>query len=137
MKTILFIEDNHDILENLTEFMMLEGYKVLAANSGKMGLEFANTFIPDLIICDILMSEMDGHEVLRLLLETDKTYEIPFIFSTSKSDTIDRTKSMALGADGYIVKPYVLEDLLILTETWIKSGTQRSHQSSTFVLGCA
>ncbi len=110
--TILLIEDNADILENLTEFLEMEGYKVLAANNGKKGLELAAAYIPDLIICDVLMREMDGYEVLRLLLDTFKTHEIPFIFSTSMSEKVDRAEAMKLGAADYIVKPFELKSLL-------------------------
>ena len=126
MKTILLIEDNADILDNLTEFLEIEGYKILVANNGKMGVELANEFIPDLIICDVYMRETDGHEVLRLLLKTAKTSEIPFIFSTSMSQTIDRVTSLNLGADDYIVKPFELETLLKMAQYWIKSGSKRN-----------
>ena len=67
MKTILLIEDNTPILENLTEFLEMEGYKIITANNGKKGIELAKANIPDLIICDVLMYEMNGHEVLLTL----------------------------------------------------------------------
>jgi DNA-binding response OmpR family regulator len=116
LQTILLIEDNPDILENLTEFLEMEGYKILSANNGKRGLELAAEFIPDLIICDVLMHEMDGYEVLRLLLDTTKTHEIPFIFSTSMSEKVDRTEAMKLGAADYIVKPFELTTLLKMVQ---------------------
>ncbi|MFT7161528.1 MAG: CheY-like chemotaxis protein [Bacteroidia bacterium] len=71
------------------------------------------------------MSEMDGHEVLRLLLDKSKTYEIPFIFSTSNSQKVDKTAALALGADDYIIKPFELEALLLMSKKWIKSGSDR------------
>jgi DNA-binding response OmpR family regulator len=104
----------------------MEGYKILVANNGKRGVELAREFIPDLIICDVLMREMDGHEVLRLLLNSAETYEIPFIFSTSMSEKIDREESLKLGADDYIIKPFELEVLLKMAKTWIKSGSNRN-----------
>jgi DNA-binding response OmpR family regulator len=125
MKTILLIEDTKDILENLTEYLEIEGYKILVANNGKKGVNLAMEFIPDLIICDVLMHEMDGHEVLRALLDTAKTYEIPFIFSTSMSEKFDRIQSLELGADDYIVKPFELETLLKMVKSWINSGSKR------------
>lgn len=121
LQTILLIEDNPDILENLTEFLEIEGYKILSANNGKRGLELAAEFIPDLIICDVLMYEMDGYEVLRLLLETTKTHEIPFIFSTSMSEKVNRTEAMKLGAADYIVKPFELISLLKMVQACIPS----------------
>jgi CheY-like chemotaxis protein len=68
LKIILLIEDDEDILSNLIEYFELEGYKILFANNGKEGVEIARKSTPDLIICDVLMAQMDGHEVLRLLL---------------------------------------------------------------------
>lgn len=133
-QTILLIEDNPDILENLTEFLEMEGYKILAANNGKKGLELAAEFIPDLIICDVLMREMDGYEVLRLLLDTPETHEIPFIFSTSMSEKVDRTEAMKLGAVDYIVKPFELKTLLKMIKACIpcpvKSKDEEIHSAS-------
>ncbi len=129
MKTILVIEDNPDILENITEFLGMEGYRILGANNGKTGVEEARKFIPDLIICDVLMREMDGHEVLHILLESARTNEIPFIFSTSMSEKVDRAEALGLGADDYIVKPFELETLLRLVEVWLKSGSRRDTRT--------
>jgi len=125
MKTILLIEDNKDILENFTEYLEIEGYKILGASNGKKGVELARAFVPDLIICDVLMPVMDGHEVLHLLLETSATYQIPFIFSTSMSEQVDRKDALSLGADDYIIKPFDVEVLLKMVKTWIRSGSNR------------
>lgn len=127
MNTILVIEDTPDILENLTEYLEMEGYKILVASNGKRGVELAREYIPDLIICDVLMREMDGYEVLHILLDTSATYEIPFIFSTSMSESVDRATALKLGADDYIVKPFDVETLLKMAKTWIKSGSLRHH----------
>ena len=133
MKTILLIEDNNEILENFKEYLEIEGYKILGASNGKKGAELAIEFIPDLIICDVLMPGMDGHEVLHLILETSATHQIPFIFSTSMSEKVDRTEALSLGADDYIIKPFDMEALLKMINTWIKSGSSRqlnmAHQS--------
>jgi CheY-like chemotaxis protein len=125
METILLIEDDKDILENIIEYLELEGYKIYFSNNGKRGVELARTLLPDLIICDVLMREMDGYEVLRLLLNSNITYEIPFIFSTSMSEKVDRSEALSLGADDYIIKPFELENLLKTVKTWIKSGSNR------------
>ena len=100
-----------------------EGYKIITANNGKSGVQLAKVFIPDLIICDTLMPGMDGYEVLRLLMETATTTDIPFIFNTSNSENIDREKALQLGADGYIVKPFEVEALLKMIKASIKSGS--------------
>jgi CheY-like chemotaxis protein len=125
MKTILLIEDNQNFLENLTEYFELEGYKILFASNGKMGVDIAIEFVPDLIICDVLMNEMDGYKVLQLILENPKTCKIPFIFSTSNSEKVDRKEALALGADDYIIKPFALEALLLMSKNWITSGSKR------------
>lgn len=130
METILLIEDNFYILDNLTEYLEMEGYKILVANNGKRGLEIAGESVPDLIICDVLMAEMDGYEVLRQLIDTAKTHEIPFIFSTSMSEKVNRAEALALGADEYIVKPFASEDLLKIVKTCIKSGSKRHKNAS-------
>ena len=129
MKTILLIEDTIDFLENLTECLEMEDYKILPVNNGKSGIEIARKLIPDLIICDIIMPEMDGYEVLHLILDMSETYEIPFIFSTSMSEKVDLTEAARLGADDYIVKPFDMELLLQMVQIWIKSGSNR-HSST-------
>ncbi len=132
MSTILLIEDNKPILENLTEYLEMEGYKILTADNGKKGVELAREYIPDLIICDTKMPVMDGYEVLHLILDLAKTYEIPFIFSTSNSENVDRTKALELGADDYIIKPFELETLLKLAKTYIMSGSKRHIERKYF-----
>lgn len=125
MQTILLIEDNADFLDNLDEFLQMEGYRTLLTNNGKRGIELAQQFGPDLIICDVMMRGTGGHEVLRGLLGSPKTNGIPFIFSTSLSEKLDRAESMALGADDYIIKPFELGALLKMAKAWIESGTKR------------
>jgi DNA-binding response OmpR family regulator len=123
-ETILLIEDNSDILENLVEFLQREGYKTLEANNGKDGIALAKKFIPDLIICDFLMYKMNGHEVLYLLLNTLKKFKIPFIFSTSMSENSDKAATLKLGADDYIVKPYEVQTLLKMVNYWINRSNK-------------
>lgn len=125
MKTILLIEDNNDILENLTEYLELEGYRIIVVVNGIRGVDMAKEHLPDLILCDVLMPEMDGYEVLHVLLETAQTHQIPFIFSTSMSEQVDRTEALGLGADDYIVKPFELDALLKMIQNWLSSGSNR------------
>ncbi|TND10006.1 MAG: response regulator receiver protein [Bacteroidetes bacterium] len=125
MKTILLIESNSNILENLAESFEMEGYNVLTASNGNAGVELAGEFVPDLIVSEVLLGKMNGYEVLRLLLDKPKTSDIPFIFSTTKSEKRDRTLALELGADDYIVKPYAIEPLFAMAIMWIKSGTHR------------
>jgi DNA-binding response OmpR family regulator len=69
---------------------------------------------------------MDGHEVLQLLLDAEETSDIPFIFSTSMSEKVDRAQALELGADDYIVKPFELDALLKIVKTWIKAGHKKA-----------
>jgi DNA-binding response OmpR family regulator len=114
METILIIEDNAFIRENLTEYFELERFKILAAPNGEQGIALAKKFKPNLIICDVLMPEMDGFKVLQLLKTTAETSSIPFIFSTSLSELTDRAEAINLGADDYIIKPFELDALLAM-----------------------
>jgi CRP/FNR family transcriptional regulator, cyclic AMP receptor protein len=125
MSTILVIEDNFDIQDNLCEFLELEGYRTQRANNGKTGFELARKFLPDLIICDVLMPIMDGYQVLQLLLATAITQNIPFVFSSSISEKVDRAVALRLGADDFITKPFELESLLAMVKVWVKSGRDR------------
>jgi CheY-like chemotaxis protein len=127
METILLIEDDKGILENIIEYFELEGYRIFFSNNGRNGVELAGKLLPDLIICDVLMRDMDGYEVLRLLLDSRITYKIPFIFSTSMSEKVNRSEALSLGADDYIIKPFELEHLLKIAKTWIKSGSNRRY----------
>lgn len=125
MKTILLIEDNINFLENLTEYLELENFNILVADNGKKGVELAKEFIPDLIICDVLMPDMDGHEVLHLLLDVAATHDVPFIFSTANAQKNDQEQALIEGADDYIVKPFELKTLLEMAKKWIRSGSYR------------
>ena len=125
MKTILLIEDNYNILENLIEYLEMEGFKIFSTNNGKRGIELARLIIPDLIICDTPKPGIDGYEVLRLLLDTADTYEIPFIFCSALSEAINRSEALELGADDFIVKPFELETMLQKVNDCIASGSKR------------
>jgi len=120
MKTILIIEDNEDIRENVAEILMLSNYKVIMANNGKEGIETAQEKHPDLIICDIMMPGVDGYGVLHVLHKDPDTQNIPFIFLTSKSERSDFRIAMEMGADDYITKPFAGNELLNAIESRFK-----------------
>lgn len=111
-KSILLIEDNLEMRENTAEILELASYKVTTAENGKIGVKKAKEVIPDLIICDIMMPEMDGYETLYLLGKNDETKHIPFIFLTAKTEKSDLRKGMNLGADDYLTKPFEEMELL-------------------------
>lgn len=111
-KTVLIIEDNEDVRENTAEILELANYEVLTAANGKEGVALAKEHLPDMIICDIMMPELDGYGVLHILSHNPKTAKIPFLFLTAKAEKSDFRKGMNLGADDYITKPFEEVDLL-------------------------
>ncbi|WP_395626286.1 response regulator [Daejeonella sp.] len=111
-KKILIIEDNNDIRESSMEILELAGYEVLQAENGKIGVELAQQHLPDMILCDIMMPELDGYGVLYLLSKNQNTENIPFIFLTAKTERADMRKGMEMGADDYLTKPF--DDLELL-----------------------
>jgi DNA-binding response OmpR family regulator len=112
IKTVLLVEDNNDIRENLSEILEMAGYNVIAANNGKQGVIAAKQSKPDVIVCDIMMPELDGYGVLNILSADESTASIPFIFLTAKSENADLRKGMNMGADDYITKPFEEAELL-------------------------
>lgn len=122
MKTILVIEDNIDIRENTAEILDLAGYRALTAENGKKGVEMAIREKPDLVVCDIMMPELDGYGVLHLLRKNEDTQNIPFIFLTAKIERSDFRKGMEMGADDYITKPFEEIELLNAIEIRLKKS---------------
>lgn len=132
MKRILLIEDNPEVSENTREIMELAGYEVVSAPNGKIGVEMAQHGKPDLIICDIMMPELDGYGVLHILSKKPETSAIPFIFLTAKTEKTDIRKGMNLGADDYLTKPFDDTDLLNAIEARLyKSAMQQKLYEST------
>ncbi len=131
MKKILIIEDNDDIRENIDEILSLSGYITRAAINGKEGLKCINDFGPDLILCDIMMPEIDGYGVLKILNSNPIWASIPLIFLTAKSDKVDFRKGMSLGASDYITKPFDDLDLLSSIEMRLKRGQTIYGSSSS------
>ncbi|TXD84462.1 response regulator [Subsaximicrobium wynnwilliamsii] len=112
MKKVLIIEDNKDVRENTADILELSNYKVSTAENGKIGLDLAMKLLPDVIVCDIMMPELNGYEVLQTLSKNTKTASIPFIFLTAKTEKTDVRKGMNLGADDYLTKPFSETELL-------------------------
>ena len=112
MPTILVIEDNPDIRENLEEILELSDYNVRTAENGAIGIEMALAELPDFIICDISMPEKDGYEVFQTLSPHCVQNGIPFIFLTASAQQRDIAKGKVSGADAYMTKPFQVDELL-------------------------
>ncbi len=130
-KTILVIDDNNDIRENTAEILELAGYKTFTAENGKKGVEAAVREKPSVIVCDIMMPELDGYGVLHLLRKNPDTQNIPFIFLTAKTERSDFRKGMEMGADDYITKPFDDIELLNAVETRLKKSQILDQQYSS------
>ncbi len=129
-KKVLIIEDNNDIRENVVEILELADYVVFAANNGKIGMSLALAHLPDIILCDIMMPELDGYGVLTLLNKHAETESIPFIFLTAKAERADMRKGMDMGADDYLTKPFDDRELLTAIDSRLKKKTAQENSFS-------
>src|SRR5665647_1535091 len=120
MKKILVIEDDTIMRENTAEILELAQYHVSTAANGRIGSSMAKEIRPDLIVCDIMMPELDGYGVLHVLSKDPKTASIPFIFLTAKAEKSEMRKGMELGADDYLTKPFEDTELLSAIESRLK-----------------
>jgi DNA-binding response OmpR family regulator len=116
MTTILVIEDEREIRGNISETLVLNGYEVFEAEDGPEGIDLARQQRPDLVICDVMMPDMDGYQVLASLRHDSMTATLPFIFLTARVDRASMRQGMGLGADDYITKPFSARDLLEAVE---------------------
>jgi DNA-binding NarL/FixJ family response regulator len=125
MKTILVIEDEPEMRRNITALLRYRKYRALAAENGRHGIDLARRENPDLILCDVMMPEVDGYGVLQALQSDPALARIPFIFLTAKGEKQDLRSGMELGADDYLTKPVANEDLIRAIETRLRRSGQQ------------
>ena len=123
MKKLLLIEDDLVLRENTAEILMLSNFEVITASNGLEGVALAKSSMPDIIISDIMMPELNGHEVLEILANDERTKYIPFIFLSAKTERKDVRKGMNMGADDYITKPFEEEELISAIESRIAKAS--------------
>lgn len=123
MTRILVIEDEATVRDTVQDILALENFDTLTAENGLIGLQLARHYHPDLIICDVMMPELNGHEVLSALLQDSATARIPFIFLTAKADRTDMRQGMTLGADDYLTKPFTPTELIQAIHSRLKKQT--------------
>ncbi len=128
---LLIIEDNAGVRENLAEILELSGYEVRTASDGLAGARLAIDYLPDLILCDVMMPELDGFGVLNLLSDNARTAGIPFVFITARTDAEDVRHGMNLGADDYITKPFYKDELLQVIRTRLRKAAARTPATAT------
>lgn len=117
---ILVIDDNPKNVQLLVEILLKNEYDIMACMSGEEALEVLHDFQPELILLDIMMPELDGFEVCKILKKQEDTKEIPIIFITAKNEIDDIIEGFKLGAVDYITKPFNTEELLVRIQTQIK-----------------
>lgn len=117
MEKIFIIEDEPEVIENLAEILEIYDYEVISTLDSKEAPQIASSQRPDLIICDIMMPEMDGYDVLREIKRNPTTYTIPFLFLTAKAERKDLRIGMDLGADDYITKPFEINEIINAVKT--------------------
>ena len=132
MKKILVIEDQPQMRKKLVSILEMENFSPLEAADGRAGLALARAHLPDLILCDVMMPELDGHEVLRQLRGDAATAAIPFIFLTARGDRTELRAGMNLGADDYLTKPVAVDDLLAAISARLRRNELRGSGVPNF-----
>jgi CheY-like chemotaxis protein/CRP-like cAMP-binding protein len=132
MKKILLIEDDTVLRENTAELLELSNYTVITAPNGSVGLNTAKEKLPDIIVCDIMMPELDGYGVLQGLSKSEETKHIPFIFLSAKTERKDVRKGMDLGADDYITKPFNESELISAIESRLAKAAILKEERASF-----
>lgn len=131
MKKILVIEDEPDVKKGIKSLLEIYNYKVFTASDGLDAVAVAREIRPDLILCDIMMPEVDGYSVLNQLSKQEETKHIPFIFLTAKASREDVRSGMEQGADDYIIKPFKSEELLRAIEVRLAKYDKLKNLRST------
>jgi len=132
MKKILIIEDEPEMRRNIAALLRYKGFKPVVAENGRAGVETARRERPDLILCDVMMPELDGHDVLRALQTDPVLAIIPFIFLTAKGEKEDLRSGMNLGADDYLTKPVGNDELVRAIETRLQRAAKQERARREF-----
>src|SRR6266699_6431397 len=128
MKRILVIEDEHEMRRNITALLRYKEYEPIAAENGRLGVELARREKPDLILCDVMMPELDGYGVLQTLQQDAGLALIPFVFLTAKGDKDNLRSGMNLGADDYLTKPVANADLVRAIEARLRRSEAQANR---------
>src|SRR5882724_948302 len=128
MKKILVIEDEPDMRRNITALLRYHDYEPLEAENGRVGVEVARQEKPDLVLCDVMMPELDGHAVLQALQQDAGLALIPFIFLSAKGEKDDLRSGMNLGADDYLTKPVANADLIRAIEARLRRAERQTSR---------
>lgn len=128
-KRLLLIDDDPNLILLVKDYLEFRGYEVITAENGREALEVLGQDIPDMIICDVMMPEMDGYKFVNLVREDERTSWIPVLFLSAKGQSQDRVKGLNIGADVYMVKPFEPEELVAQVEASLKQSFRQQRQN--------
>lgn len=129
-KQLLLIDDDPNLILLVKDYLEFRGYQVLTAENGREALELLQDSLPDMIICDVMMPEMDGHTLVQQIRKNSRTNWIPVLFLSAKGQSQDRVKGLNMGADVYMVKPFEPEELVAQVESSLKQANRLIKQNS-------
>jgi len=129
-KQLLLIDDDPNLILLVKDYLEFRGYQVLTAENGREALELLQDSLPDMIICDVMMPEMDGHTLVQQIRKNSRTNWIPVLFLSAKGQSQDRVKGLNIGADVYMVKPFEPEELVAQVESSLKQANRLIQQNS-------
>ena len=119
-KRLLLIDDDPNLILLVKDYLEFRGYEVITAENGREALEILEQDVPDMIICDVMMPEMDGYTFVEQVRQNERTSWIPVLFLSAKGQSADRVKGLNKGADVYMVKPFEPEELVAQVESSLK-----------------
>jgi DNA-binding response OmpR family regulator len=129
-KRLLLIDDDPNLILLVKDYLEFRGYEVVTAENGREALESLEQDVPDMIICDVMMPEMDGYSLVKHVREDPRTSWIPVLFLSAKGQSQDRVKGLNTGADVYMVKPFEPEELVAQVESSLKQASRMmQHQT--------
>jgi DNA-binding NarL/FixJ family response regulator len=129
-KRLLLIDDDPNLILLVKDYLEFRGYEVITAENGREALEILEQDVPDMIICDVMMPEMDGYTFVEQVRQTERTSWIPVLFLSAKGQSADRVKGLNKGADVYMVKPFEPEELVAQVESSLKQTIRwKEHQA--------
>ncbi|MBD0336007.1 MAG: response regulator transcription factor [Cyanobacteria bacterium Co-bin13] len=129
-KQLLLIDDDPNLILLVKDYLEFRGYRVVTAGNGREALDVLEALLPDMIICDVMMPEMDGYAFVKQVRETPETEWIPILFLSAKGQSQDRVKGLNTGADVYMVKPFEPEELVAQVESSLKQASRLIKQQT-------
>ncbi len=128
-KRLLLIDDDPNLILLVKDYLEFRGYEVITAENGREALEVLEQEIPDMIICDVMMPEMDGYSFVNQVRQDERTSWIPILFLSAKGQSGDKIKGLNIGADVYMVKPFEPEELVAQVEASLKQAYRQRQQT--------